>query len=194
MGNATAKKSRKSILRGSDNYVAQTIKIEVGKDQYKFDIREVSATAQCEMDAWPEQVAEEMQIDATGLPEFTENEDDDGNKTLLPILNREELTPIDIIKNDKLLGLWLKANGHKPCPTQIAIDGENVDVINSTYFTIRLENLWDIAICSGLAGWDLDEPFDPETAKLLPKTVKRKLYRAIDAGSSLGVGAENFFL
>lgn len=192
MGQSTVKKSRRSILRGSEGYVAQVVYINVGNDKYRFDIKEVDADAQCAMDEWPEMVADELNMNADTLPDSYESLDEDGDKITVPIV-RDDVSPIDIIRDNRLLGLWMKANSHR----KIQIDGENgepIEVSIGTYFTMRLEELWNIALKSGLAGWDLPEECTPENSALLPKVVKRKLYNIIENGSSLGAGAENFFL
>lgn len=55
-----ASKARKSILRGTKDYVAQTVPLTVGDDVYRFDIRELSPEATAALEAWAPDLAMEL--------------------------------------------------------------------------------------------------------------------------------------
>ena len=65
------KKSKKSLLRGSANYVAQVVTIEIGEEEYSFSLRELSAKAQIEIEEWAETAAADLGVT---LEVFTDND------------------------------------------------------------------------------------------------------------------------
>lgn len=161
----TTNKSRKSILRGSPKYVSQVVTIPMGEDIYRFDIREVNAETQCLINGWADEVEQELDM------------------------------PAGTLRNEAELAAWMSENGFNDAPLQSGdIENEGANETISQYFARRLEDLWDVTLVAGLVSWDLQEPMTPENIRQLPKVFKRKLYKVIEAGSSLGAGAESFFL